>query len=525
MRSFGSLALAVVVGGALLSVQPAIGQTPTEELLLQRIQELEQKLQRLEDKLEQQSKAAPGVPEPSALQAQQPAVPPANAVVGQPLTAPAASSAEAQQPALQKQVEALDQQVRILSRKQELDQEAAEAKAKETPTVTVGKDGFALKSADNAFWLRFGGLVQADYRDYFDSNVSPPPNDGFLMRRVRPVFEGRFYDKFAFLIRAELAGTVQLLDAYIDANLWPELRLRAGKFKAPVGLERLQNPAWLQFAEQALPTNLVPNRDIGAQLFGDLFNGTLSYQIGLFDGAVDNGNINNSDPNSRLNFDARLFAHPFKNGGAEALRGLGLGIGYTTGEQNGTVASPNLPTYFTPGQQNFFTYAGGAFANGNRTNVSPQFYYYFGPFGLLGEYAVAQQTVTRSTNTQDVGSSAWQLYATWVLTGEDASYTGVNPRNPFDWRARKWGAFDINARVAQLTVDDAAFAGSTATWVANPNTSARKATDVGLSVNWYLNRNIKLQLTYDQTSFEGGAPGGQNQDDEKILFTRFQAHY
>ena len=44
-------------------------------------------------------------------------------------------------------------------------------------------------------------------------------------------------------------------------------------------------------------------------------------------------------------------------------------------------------------------------------------------------------------------------------------------------------------------------------------------------MNWYLNRNIKLQLTYDQTSFEGGAPGGQDQDDEKILFTRFQAHY
>ena len=101
--------------------------------------------------------------------------------------------------------------------------------------MTAGKDGFSVKSADNAFWLRFGGLVQADYRDYFDSNVNPPANDGFLMRRVRPVFEGRFYEKFAFLIRAELAGTVQLLDAYIDANLWPELRLRAGKFKAPSG--------------------------------------------------------------------------------------------------------------------------------------------------------------------------------------------------------------------------------------------------------------------------------------------------
>jgi phosphate-selective porin OprO/OprP len=226
-----------------------------------------------------------------------------------------------------------------------------------------------------------------------------------------------------------------------------------------------------------------------------------------------------------LNLGARVFAHPFKNSGADALRGLGLGVGYMGGQQNGTVAASNLPTYLTPGQQTFFAYSAGAFANGDRTNLSPQLYYYRGPFGLFGEYAYAEQTVTRGANTQDVGSSAWQLYATWVLTGEDASYNGVNPRSPFNWKAGTWGAFDINARVSQLTVDDEAFVGSSATRLANPNASARQATDIGVSLNWYLNRNIKLQLTYDQTSFDGGAPGGGDQNDEQIFFTRFQAHY
>ena len=72
--------------------------------------------------------------------------------------------------------------------------------------------------------------------------------------------------------------------------------------------------AWLQFAERAFPTNLVPNRDIGTQLFGDLFDGTLSYQVGAFDGAVDGASINNSTPTVDLNLGGRLFAHPFKNG-------------------------------------------------------------------------------------------------------------------------------------------------------------------------------------------------------------------
>ena len=99
--------------------------------------------------------------------------------------------------------------------------------------MTAGKDGFSVKSADNAFWLRFGGLIQADYRDYFESNVSPTPYEQFLMRRVRPVVEGRLYDKFAFLIRAELAGTVQLLDAYIDANLWRRAATAGGQVQSP----------------------------------------------------------------------------------------------------------------------------------------------------------------------------------------------------------------------------------------------------------------------------------------------------
>ena len=84
---------------------------------------------------------------------------------------------------------------------------------------------------------------------------------------------------------------------------------------------------------------------------------------------------------------------------------------------------------------------------------------------------------------------------------------------------------DVNARVSELTVDDEAFVGSAATQLANPNASARKATDYGVSLNWYLNRNIKVQFTYDQTTFEGGAAGGLDQNDEKIFFTRLQAHY
>jgi hypothetical protein len=57
-----------------------------------------------------------------------------------------------------------------------------------------------------------------------------------------------------------------------------------------VGLERLQSGSELLFVERGLPTNLVPNRDVGAQLFGDLFDGTISYALGAFNGVPDLGN-------------------------------------------------------------------------------------------------------------------------------------------------------------------------------------------------------------------------------------------
>src|SRR5215468_1304071 len=54
----------------------------------------------------------------------------------------------------QQQIEELDQQVKILKRNRELDQEAAEAKAKEMPKISIGGDGFSFGSADGNFNVR-----------------------------------------------------------------------------------------------------------------------------------------------------------------------------------------------------------------------------------------------------------------------------------------------------------------------------------------------------------------------------------
>lgn len=473
-----------------------------------RVEELERKLKRLEELLERQS-GAPAAP-----------------VAEVPASAPAVAAPAAPDPAVQQQIEALDQQVRILGRKQEIEAEAAAARAKEAPTVTVGKDGFGLRSADGAYRLHFGGVIQADARGYLTNEFPGAAPDTFVMRRVRSVIEGTFREKFGFLVRTEFgnAGAISLLDGYVDLNFTPSLRVRGGKFKGPVGLERLQSPRDMAFVERAFPTQLLPNRDLGFQVFGDVLAGRLSYAAGFFDGVRDGASLD-TDNNSSKDVQARLFAHPFRGDGNPWLEGLGIGIAGTSGTQGGTVAAGNLSSYLTPGQQTFFAYSTGTYAAGSRQRLSPQLYYYNGPLGVMAEYATVQQEVSRGTNHRELRHNAWQVYATWVLTGEDAGYTRVTPRRDFDWDRGAWGAWETGIRLSGLRVDDDAFLGPAATRLADPSASARKATDVGLVLNWYLNRNIKLQANYDQTRFSGGAANGRDLPDEKVLFTRMQAAF
>jgi len=69
--------------------------------------------------------------------------------------------------------------------------------------------------------------------------------------------------------------------------------------------------------------------------------------------------------------------------------------------------------------------------------LSPQGYYYYGPFGFLGEYVISDQRVTRvlgpSRISRRLENTGWEVTGSWVLTGEDAAYKGgVVPRHPFD---------------------------------------------------------------------------------------------
>jgi phosphate-selective porin OprO/OprP len=338
---------------------------------------------------------------------------------------------------------------------------------------------------------------------------------------VRPIFEGTVYKIFDFRIMPDFGvGTTVLQDAYMEARFDPAFRVRAGKFKPPVGLERLQSATDLLFVERALPTNLVPNRDLGVQVSGDLAGGVASYAAGIFNGVPD-GSSADADTNNDKDVAARLFFQPFVRG-TGALKNLGFGISASQGNQSGTPTATALSAYKTPGQINFFSYrsdgtaAGTTVADGTHFRLSPQGSFYNGPFGLLTEYVISRQDVRRDLIAKTLENKSWQVAASWVIAGGEASYRGVITKNVFDLAAHTWGAFELAARYSELKVDDATFP-----TFANLASSARSAKAWAGGLNWYFNRNVRLLFDYEVTKFEGGATAG-DREDEKIFFSRFQ---
>lgn len=415
----------------------------------------------------------------------------------------------------------LDQRLRVIERRLELQAEdAASRAAKESVVTLTPARGLSVKSPDG-LELKVRGLVQADGR-FFIGDARNPQNDTFLFRRIRPTLEGTWGSLIGFRLTPEFAGdSATIVDAYVDLKFDPRATVRIGKVKGPIGLERLQSGGAIAFVERGFPTELAPNRDLGVQLQGDLFENRLSYTLGVYNGAPDGRDAATTNPDNEFEYAGRVFWEPFKNS-ANAWSGLGLGIAASTGDTRGT-GNNVLPRYRTPGQVQFFGYNANIAGDGLRRRISPQGYFYRGRFGALAEYITSEQDVRVASGPflgrrASLEHEAWQVTAGIVLTGEDAGYRGVaKPDRPFKVGGEGWGAFELVGRYGELNVDDDAFP-----LFSNPATSARASRAWTLGLNWYLDSNLKLVANYTEASFDGGAAAGADREDEKSFFTRAQ---
>ncbi len=408
-------------------------------------------------------------------------------------------------------LEGLDQKVKVIDRKLEVQAEAQQQKALEMPIVKAGTEGFSLSSPNHDYNIGFGGILQGDGR-FFTSGADKNVSSTFFLNRVRPILTGSVAKYYNFNITPDFGqGKVVLQDAYLNITYFAFASLRTGKYKAPLDLERLQSDRDLEFSERSEIQNLVPNRDTGFDLHGRLLDGRLFYDAALMNGVPNNtaADTTDVDTNDGKDFVGRIFTTPFELGENAWLKGLGFGVAGSYGDERGSTTS----TYKTYGMSTWFTYNSGVTASGLRTRLEPQAYYYVGPFGLMAEYAQDEHSLNRfhtvgsapfkrQINTTDTFTdTGYFAQASYLLTGEDASYGWVKPSHPFDPRNGWWGGWELAARISNLAADTRQFQ----LGFANPSVAAKTATEFAAGVNWYLSANIKWQFDYANTYFDGGA--------------------
>jgi len=428
---------------------------------------------------------------------------------------------------LQERIDDLEKQLQQLRTDTRVLEVSDEEQKKARPVAGYSaKDGFFLNSPDGrAFKLRVGGYSQADSRWTLDERDNPS-TDAFTIRRARLDVRGTIAERFDFRIMPDFAGSSLVLqDAYVDHKFAPWFVLRAGKMKSPVGLERLQSGTNLLFMERSHADSLLPNRDLGIQIGGDIHQGEFTYQLAVLNGVVDGGSTD-ADVNDAVDVAARVFGQPFINTTIEPLRGLGVGVSGTYGKQQGTASSPQLPQFRTSNRSTFFRYsqdnpataAGTTVANGEHWRVSPQAYYYIGPFGSMFEYSISDQELSRGAVQASTQNHAWQLRGSWLLTGEKANYRQIVPNNNFNFGNGGWGAWELALRYSNLDVDDDTFSKG----FADPARSATEVDSITTAINWYLNTNVFWTINYEHNIFEGGAAGGSDRDNEDAFLTRIQ---
>jgi phosphate-selective porin OprO/OprP len=380
------------------------------------------------------------------------------------------------------------------------------------PAVSAGSDGFIIQSATGDYRLQFGLLLQADGR-FAPGDEDNDVVDSFGLHRVRTFVRGRVGRHFEFYVNPDFGnGTFVLQDAYIDTRFSPAFIVRIGKGKTPFGLERLTPVSTIVFFERGLPNAIVPNRDVGIQVLGDLPGGKVSYAAAVMNGVPDGGS-GDADNDDGKDLVGRIAIRPF---GAQPtdpkkqdpLKGLTLALAGTTGNQSGPLATIRTASL----AQTFLSYSGAA-ADGRLTRYSPQASYYYKRFGSYAEYVHTSVPMRTLSLRREIAHAAWQVAGSFALTsGDTVTERGVRPLHNFDFGGGHPGALLLSARYHALSADEEAIALGLASAGSSPEA---KAWTLGL--NWYVNPNLKYVVNFERTTF-GGNEAPPRRAEEAIVF-------
>lgn len=397
-------------------------------------------------------------------------------------------------------------------------------------SAEVTDRGFAMFSSDGSFRLHLNGGVQAQYNAFPRGQSGHDPGtepDGFEFRRVRPILDFRIGRFVRGQIMPDLAPRrrTELYNAFLDFDALEWARLRVGQFKPALSLEKLQGEFDLVFAERSLVQNFVPFRDFGVQLTGVIFKRHVRYDLGVFNGspqAIGPANFAAPSTDNNKHGLARLMATPFLLNGPPIFRQLQVGVGVMAGTfQNTAGQQPML----TMGQERtIFQYQNSVLGNGVDSRIVPQMMWFWKRWSVTSLFVHTWEPKhdVLSGRAATLQHEAWVVQGEFLLTDDQASYTRVNPRRPFDLsKPGAWGAWELAARYSEQHLDPETFG----LQFGDASQFARTTKAFSVALNWYANREFRLQWVWEHSDFKGSSPAYVAAGTSDIVITRFTLLY
>ena len=393
---------------------------------------------------------------------------------------------------------------------------SSQAHAQSAPSHGIG-----LASSDAADSLVVHWLVQSDAYGFV--NDTPPgvtSRDTFTIGFAGLQLDATLHQMFHSSVLVDFSQSrLTLLDANVEVRYSQELVIRVGKFAAPFNEERNTPKIQLPWISVSPASFLLPVRETGIELLGELDHGLVAYNVALSNGSYA-GPITDNDVDTGKDVIVRVYSHPFHASGIAALEQLGIGLGASTGIHRGTLANPETPVLRTYGNAVFFAFAsdgtptGTVKADGSVTRVVPHLTYAYGPMAAYADYTHERDAFGSTT----VGFDAASATVTVALTGEHPSPFGrIAVAHPIDLARGQYGGVQLVAGGGEVRVDSSAFTAA----LANPATSMQRADVIGGGVNWYPTNGFGLLVDISRTTFQAFA-GNPDRPPETTIYARLE---
>ncbi|MGO9599078.1 MAG: porin [Isosphaeraceae bacterium] len=418
-------------------------------------------------------------------------------------------------------------------------------------------NGFWISSPNRNFQFHVGGQATWDTTGFDAGNtVQFGPRgigklrDGTDPRFLRFRFEGAMYENFLWQWEVDFAqsgilinngvtgptgpltGTINTPAALIPTpcDVWVGERnvpiignIRIGNLKEPFGFERLVSSRFLSFMERSYNTDAFYQKATNGYVPGVLIFGTALDLHMTLSGGVFKVSTNPYDfqiGGGGWAETGRITVLPLYEDEGRKVMHLGMTLrdaGYDNGTDQFRVRGPERsglsPTWLN------YANTGAFHARGGNQDINLESVNVFGPWSIVGEYDfhfdqnafLGGANGTRQTNVGTLFYSGGYVEILRFLTGEHRAYVResgtfdrVIPRQDAYWTKGKdgkpntsgIGAWQLGLRYNYLNLN-------------NKGINGGVLNDITLGLNWFLNPNMKMQISYSITNRHSPASPGQ----------------